>query len=205
MRSLPFATASFDAAYSSMVLHHLLRPVEAVRELAWAAATARFCRWISSRLLVYRSLRPEYRERIKHYVPFMSVFDPQRAYTADALPTVAPSGDDGPSAADLLLTPDDVIMPAGAGDQPATPTPNEDMVIIITATPSLAPTEVPTEMSPTATEVPVTDEPEAVVVEPTATPTLPPTPTSQPTAVALLPSARLMRMTISWPGSIASS
>jgi hypothetical protein len=141
--------------------------------------------------LVYRSLRPEYRERIKHYVPFMSVFDPQRAYTADALPTVAPSGNDGPSAADLLLTPDDVIMPAGAGDQPATPTPNEDMVIIITATPSLAPTEVPTEVPPTATEVPVTDEPEAVVVEPTATPTLPPTPTPQPTAVALLPSARL--------------
>lgn len=34
VRALPFAAAGFDAAYSSMVLHHLPRPVEAVRELA---------------------------------------------------------------------------------------------------------------------------------------------------------------------------
>jgi SAM-dependent methyltransferase len=34
VRALPFAAASFDAAYSSMVLHHVPEPVEAVRELA---------------------------------------------------------------------------------------------------------------------------------------------------------------------------
>jgi len=34
VRALPFAAAGFDAAYSSMVLHHLPRPAEAVRELA---------------------------------------------------------------------------------------------------------------------------------------------------------------------------
>lgn len=34
VRDLPFADASFDAAYSSMVLHHLPRPAAAIRELA---------------------------------------------------------------------------------------------------------------------------------------------------------------------------
>lgn len=34
VRDLPFADASFDTAYSSMVLHHLPRPLEAVHELA---------------------------------------------------------------------------------------------------------------------------------------------------------------------------
>jgi SAM-dependent methyltransferase len=34
VRALPFADASFDVAYSSMVLHHLAEPQEAVAELA---------------------------------------------------------------------------------------------------------------------------------------------------------------------------
>ncbi len=143
--------------------------------------------------LVYRSLRPEYRERIKHYAPFMALFDPQRAYTADTLPTVAPAVEGGASAADLLLTPE-AIMPAGAVDQPASPTPNEDMVIIITATPSPIPTAMPTATSvvtedpiavPTATSMPVL---------PSATSTPLPTPIP-PTAIALLPSARLYGFT----------
>ncbi len=34
VRALPFGDASFDAAYCSMVLHHLSEPLDAVRELA---------------------------------------------------------------------------------------------------------------------------------------------------------------------------
>ena len=71
--------------------------------------------------LVYRSLRPEYRERIKHYAPFMSVFDPQREYSANSLPTVAPAEGGGPSAADLLLTPDVIVPAAALAGQDATP------------------------------------------------------------------------------------
>lgn len=147
--------------------------------------------------LVYRSLRPQYREAVKHRLPFMAVFDPQREYQANTLPTVAPQTDTALSAADLLLTPDDASQDtpqgaAGGSDaaQPALPTPNEDMLIIITATPSPVPTEAPT-------QIPTEQAP--VVVEPTSLPptaTLPPpTPVpptvAPPTAVALLPSARL--------------
>ncbi|MBN2470148.1 MAG: hypothetical protein JXN59_05425, partial [Anaerolineae bacterium] len=143
--------------------------------------------------LVYRSLRPQYRESIKHRLPFMAVFDPQREYQADALPTVAAQNGDGVSAADLLLTPE-ASPEAGGGvvidptddppqeGQPMLPTPNEDMLIIITATPSPVPTEAPT-MIPTEveaveaqpTDIPPTDVP------PTAT--LPPPTPAPPTAV----------------------
>ncbi|HOX24975.1 MAG TPA: metalloregulator ArsR/SmtB family transcription factor [Candidatus Krumholzibacteria bacterium] len=34
VRALPFSSGSFDAAYSSMVLHHVADPLDAVRELA---------------------------------------------------------------------------------------------------------------------------------------------------------------------------
>lgn len=153
--------------------------------------------------LVYRNLRPQHRETIKHRLPFMAVFDPQREYQADTLPTVAaPVDDDSLLAGDLLLAPE--ASPVGTGDlvasaepaqegggQPVLPTPNEDMLIIITATPSPVPTEAPT-MTPTEVEV--------VEALPTAAPTdvplptviLPsPTPLPQPATVALLPSARL--------------
>ncbi len=120
--------------------------------------------------LVYRSLRPEYRDRIKHYLPFMQVFDPQREYAADTLPTVAPAGDgDGPSAADLLLGP------------APTQTPDEAAVIVITATPTTLPTDRPTDMPPPTVQA----QPSA-----TWTPLPPPTPIPA-TPVALLPSGRL--------------
>lgn len=136
--------------------------------------------------VVYRSLEPRYQVQIKHYLPFMSVFDRQRAYTADTLPTVAPAGNDGPSAADLLLTPE-VIMPAVVTD--ASPTPNADSVIIITAVPTETPLATAT-ATPMATEVQSTDIPATAVV--LATTAAPPTPLPvTPAAVALLPSARL--------------
>jgi cell division septation protein DedD len=141
--------------------------------------------------LVYRSLRPEYRERIKHYAPFMAAFDPQREYTANTLPTVAPAEGAGPSAADLLLTPDVIVPAAALAGEDATPTPGEDNVIVITATPLPVPTDVP---QPTAlpTEAPT----EAIAAQPTATWTPLPSPTSAPaTQVALLPSARLYGFT----------
>ncbi len=137
--------------------------------------------------LLYRSLRPEFRERIKHYLPFMAVFDPQRAYTADTLPTVAPSSDgDGPSAADLLLTPA-IIVPAQATASPTDdrldPTPLLNGVIVLTA----IPTSQPTTLSTT---------PPQVEVQPTSTWTPLPPPTALPaTPVALLPSARLYGFT----------
>ncbi len=146
--------------------------------------------------LVYRSLRPEYRERIKHYAPFMSVFDPQREYTADTLPTVAPA-EGGINPADLLLTPE-VLRPASGGDAPS-PTPAENNIIVITATPS--PTDLPlptleaTEIEATPIAVqPTVAQPTAAL--PTATWTPAPTVTPLPvTAVALLPAARLYGFT----------
>lgn len=140
--------------------------------------------------LVYRSLRPQYREQIKHYLPFMAAFDPQREYTADTLPTVA-ADSESLTAAALLLTPATEEPAAVVGDPLATPTPNEDMLIIITATPSPIPTS-----GPTLTIPPQETTPPPTPILPTPTATLPP-PTSIPptdvpaTAVALLPSARL--------------
>ncbi len=141
--------------------------------------------------LVYRSLRPEYRERIKHYLPFMVIFDPQRAYTADTLPTVAPAGE-GPSAAELLLTPQGNPAGGGAADSTATDStegteterteeaaPTATAAVIAIATPQ--PTAPPTQTPPSVSQA-----------QPTATWTPLPPPTSPPaTAVALLPSARL--------------
>ncbi|MBN1966752.1 MAG: hypothetical protein JW910_19015, partial [Anaerolineae bacterium] len=118
--------------------------------------------------LVYRSLRPEYRERIKHYLPFMSIFDPQREYTADTLPTVAPAGDGG-SAMDLLLgpgagAPTEASGGAGAAYPGIDATPNEDGVIIITATPTIGPTMQPTE------GITATTQPTQALPTPTWTP-----------------------------------
>ncbi|GAB4570947.1 MAG: hypothetical protein Kow0077_06370 [Anaerolineae bacterium] len=142
--------------------------------------------------LVYRSLRPQLRESIKHRLPFMAAFDPQREYQANTLPTVVPQADDAVPAADLLLTPDGVspaVMMQPTEEQPALPTPNEQGLIIITATPSPVPTEAPTqtlvpeqEVTLPPTEVPPTLTPTATLAPPTEVPA---------TAVALLPSARL--------------
>ncbi len=156
--------------------------------------------------LVYRNLRPQLRESIKLRLPFMHVFDPQREYQADTLPTVAAQSEGGLSASDLLLGPTSTIMaasgevlptPTTASDQPVLPTPNAEGLIVITATPLPEPTAAPTEIA-TATPIP----PTAAVVEPTAIlpspepPTLTPIPTDlPPTAVALLPSARLYGFT----------
>ncbi len=152
--------------------------------------------------LVYRNLRPQHRETIKHRLPFMAMFDPQREYQADTLPTVAAQDGEGVSAADLLLTPDasaaaiggqaiSTDLPPAEEEQPALPTPNEDMLIIITATPSPAPTEAPT-LAPTEAETVEALPTTAPTDLPLPTETLPPpTPIPLPTAVALLPSARL--------------
>ncbi len=149
--------------------------------------------------LVYRNLRPEYRERVKHYLPLMAIFDPQREYAADTLPTVAPADGDF-SAADLLLTPDTIMpAPTTTADPNATPTPNADMVIIITATPSPTPTEPPTSTPEEAVVMLPTSTPQAIVTvlsaaTPTSLPTSLPLASSTsppPTLVAMLPSARL--------------
>lgn len=147
--------------------------------------------------LVYRSLRPQYREAVKHRLPFMAVFDPQREYQANTLPTVAPQSEEGPSAADLLLTPGGSEQDGEQGvavavePQADLPTPNAEGLIIITATPSPVPTAVPT-LTPTEQEQ-VVVQPTATTVPPTSPPTatLPPPTPVPPTAVALLPSARL--------------
>ncbi len=143
--------------------------------------------------LVYRSMRPEYRERVKRYLPFMQIFDPQREYAADVLPTVAPGeGGDGLSAADLLLTPQfDTAANAGvsgAGQSDPQPT-LAQQVIVVTATPTSAPTELPAAVpTEVLTATPLLTE----AAQPTATWTPLPPPTQVPaTAVALLPSARL--------------
>jgi len=141
--------------------------------------------------LVYRSLRPELQERINRYLPFMTIFAPQRQYTADTLPTVQPGSGGGPSAADLLLTPQQGI-PA-AGDVEVTATPGLQLA---TPTPLQPLSSQPQAGALVSTPTPTVPQPTATLALPTATWTPLPPPTLAATEVVMLPlSSRLSGFT----------